>query len=110
MKQYSFFRGKIDLDPQIRCVEREIAMRESAYPRWINAKKMSAGKAEYELQMMREVKRSLYALKDCYEWLSGMVETMNNEHAEHNKSLPIGNFESAMIKLTDKINGNADDE
>lgn len=39
MKQYSFFRGKIDLDPQIRCVEREIAMRESAYPRWINAKK-----------------------------------------------------------------------
>lgn len=47
------------LEQQIRCVEREIGMRQRVYPNWINAKKMSAGKAEYEIQMMQEVLKSL---------------------------------------------------
>lgn len=32
-------------------------------------------------------------LNDVEEWLSGMVGVMNNESAEHNRKLPIGNFE-----------------
>lgn len=30
------------------------------------------------------------------DWFVGMLETMNNECSEHNKSLPIGNFEQAL--------------
>lgn len=30
------------------------------------------------------------------DWFVGMLETMNNECSEHNKSLPIGNFEQAF--------------
>ena len=47
------------LEQQIKCVEREIGMRQRVYPNWINAKKMSAGKAEYEITMMQEVLKSL---------------------------------------------------
>ena len=35
-------------------------------------------------------------LHDVEEWLSGMVSVMNNECADHNKSLPIGNFEQVF--------------
>ena len=36
------------------------------------------------------------ALTLCRNWLADMVGVMNNESAEHNKKLPVGNFERAM--------------
>lgn len=51
------------LQEQIACVSREIHMREHVYPRWVQAKKMSQNKADYELQTMREVLYSLTKLQ-----------------------------------------------
>jgi len=36
----------------LSCANRELAMRKATYPRWIEAKKMSAGKAAHELACM----------------------------------------------------------
>ena len=51
------------LQEQIAFLSREIRMRELCYPRWVEAKKMSLVKAEYELQHMRAVLDSLEKLK-----------------------------------------------
>ena len=44
------------------------------------------------------------ALTLCRNWLADMVGIMNNESAEHNKKLPVGNFERAMKDLLQTIN------
>lgn len=44
------------------------------------------------------------ALTLCWNWLADMVGVMNNESAEHNKKLPVGNFERAMKDLLQTIN------
>ena len=51
------------LDEQIACVSREIGMREHVYPRWVQAKKMSQNKADYELECMRVVLLTLKKLR-----------------------------------------------
>ena len=52
-----------DLERQIKCVEREIGMRERVYPRWIAGKKMSQSKANDEIAMMRAVLETLKGLR-----------------------------------------------
>lgn len=52
------------LGDQIRCVERELAMRKSAYPRWIARGKILAAVAEREIAVMEQVLRTLRALDD----------------------------------------------
>lgn len=44
------------------CVEREIAMRERVYPRWVDSGKMSQDKADAELRAMRAVLEVLKGL------------------------------------------------
>jgi hypothetical protein len=39
----------------LACIEREIALRERAYPRWIEAGRMTTEKAAKELGLMRAV-------------------------------------------------------
>lgn len=53
----------ITLDEEIASVEREIALRERVYPRWVEQKKMSQEKADYEIAAMRSVAESLHRLK-----------------------------------------------
>ena len=65
------------LEQQIRCVEREIGMRQRVYPNWINAKKISAGKAEYEVQMMQEVLKSLKQNAQLKELLKECKQAFN---------------------------------
>lgn len=50
-----------------------------------------------------ELKKVKDTLKECREWLDGMIEVMNNESADYNKSRPIGLFENAMQRLLIKI-------
>lgn len=45
----------ITIDAMIKCIEREIAMRERVYPRWVESKKMSQEKADDEIQIMKAV-------------------------------------------------------
>jgi len=53
----------IPLNAQIACVEREIKMREHVYSRRVQNKKMSQEKADYELQVMRAVLKTLQEIK-----------------------------------------------
>jgi hypothetical protein len=51
------------IDDQIACVEREIAMRRRAYPRWIADRRMSQAKAQHELDAMCAVLATLQRVK-----------------------------------------------
>lgn len=43
------------LEEKIACVKRELAMRERAYPRWVDAGKMSDHKATREIMLMKAI-------------------------------------------------------
>ena len=47
---------EITIADMIKCVEREIGMRERVYPRWIEQKKMSQTKAEMEIATMKAIR------------------------------------------------------
>lgn len=47
---------------QIECVRREIALRRSAYPRWVKNGRMTESEALDELGCMEQVERTLLAL------------------------------------------------
>lgn len=49
----------VSLADQIACVEREIAMRERVYPRWVQSERMTQEKADRELLTMRAVLATL---------------------------------------------------
>ena len=51
------------LDDQIECVQREIAMRERVYPKWVASGHMTERKADHELQCMRAVLTTLLKLR-----------------------------------------------
>ena len=40
---------------KLKCAERELAMRLRVYPRWVDEKRMSAGKAELEIETMKAI-------------------------------------------------------
>lgn len=44
-----------DLDKQITCVRREIAMRERVYPKWVSVGRMTEETAAHELTTMKAV-------------------------------------------------------
>lgn len=49
----------VSLDRQIDCVRREIAMRKRAYPRWVEAGRMTQQKADDEIAVMEAVLSTL---------------------------------------------------
>ena len=51
----------VSLPEQIKCVEREIAMRRRVYPRWVADKRMTQAKADHELAAMEAVLETLKA-------------------------------------------------
>lgn len=51
------------LDEQIKCVRREIAMRQSVYPKWVAAKRMKQQQADHEIAAMQSVLRTLESVK-----------------------------------------------
>jgi chaperonin cofactor prefoldin len=54
----------VPLARQISCVAREIRMRQSAYPRWIEAGKMTKAKADREISEMQAALETLKRLDD----------------------------------------------
>jgi hypothetical protein len=54
---------KIPLAEQIKCVERELALRRSAYPKWVAIQRMTQTTADRELAAMAAVLETLKALK-----------------------------------------------
>jgi len=47
--------GEISRQDKLGCARREVRMRESAYPRWVAADKMSKDDADRELAIMRAI-------------------------------------------------------
>jgi signal recognition particle subunit SEC65 len=52
------------LDEMVACAERELAMRERVYPRWVESGKMTADKAEKETQCMKHIASFLARKRD----------------------------------------------
>ena len=40
---------------KLKCIEREIKMRERVYPRWVEQKRMTQKQADHELAVMRNI-------------------------------------------------------
>ncbi len=53
---------EITLAEQIRCVTREIAMREAGYKRWVKTGRMTEPKAQREIAVMKAVLATLEGL------------------------------------------------
>lgn len=62
MSLFTQDEAPIPLEVQIACVEREIKMRERAYPRWVSNGSMTQGKADRELEQMNAVLKTLQGL------------------------------------------------
>jgi hypothetical protein len=54
----------VSLADQIACVQREIAMRQHVYPRWISAHRITRAKGDAELAAMGAVLATLQALQE----------------------------------------------
>ena len=54
----------VTLADQIKCIERELAMRDRVYPRWISSGKMKQAAAHEEIRRMEAVLDTLNRLKD----------------------------------------------
>ena len=53
----------IPLDAQIRCVEREIEMRERVYKRWVDERRLTQKVADREINTMRAVLATLKTMQ-----------------------------------------------
>ena len=53
----------VSLDDMIACAEREVGMRERAYPRWVSQHKLTQKLADRELRCMRSIHRLLVEMK-----------------------------------------------
>ncbi len=58
---------KIDIDGQIKAVEREISMRKRVYPKWIQNSNFTKKGAEKEIASMMAVLNSLKFIKSMVE-------------------------------------------
>lgn len=86
-----------DIQEQIRCVSREIGMRESVYPKWVESKRMSAAKAQLEIEGMEAV---LATLKDVQLYQT-LVKSL---------SLPAAEVNAIFTRLAGDFNNNAKPE
>jgi len=51
------------LDQQIQSVQREIAMRQRLYPKWVEQKTMTLAQSAHEIQCMESVLRTLFEMR-----------------------------------------------
>lgn len=49
----------VDLRDMLACVDREIGMRRSVYPRWVAAGKMKQSRADREIEVMEALRHYL---------------------------------------------------
>ena len=54
----------VTLTQQVACVEREIAMRQRCYPRWISGGTMTQAKADEEIRNMKAVRQTLEEIEE----------------------------------------------
>lgn len=54
----------ISLDEMIAAADREIAMRQRVYPRWVAEGRMKQAKADHEIAAMRAIATTLKSLRE----------------------------------------------
>lgn len=54
----------INLEQQIKCVRRELALRQNVYPKWVATGKKKKDDADHEIAAMQAVHDTLMAVKD----------------------------------------------
>lgn len=67
----------ISINEQFRCVEREIALRRRVYPKLISSGKMSQQAADYQLQAMCAVLKSLNMVQLAFEEMARRENEMS---------------------------------
>lgn len=55
----------MNLEDQIKCVARELAMRRNVYPKWVSNGKMTQEKATWETEAMSAVVETLKAMRQA---------------------------------------------
>ena len=53
---------RVPIDAQVKCLQREIAMRQRVYPRWVAAGRMTQAKADEEIATMRAALETVESL------------------------------------------------
>ena len=67
--------------------------------------KAEKAKDVVNIDTARQIKQLKELLKECELWFTGVVGNMNDKNfGEHNKSVPIGNFEYIFKVFSQKIN------
>lgn len=64
----------VSIEEQIASVEREIRMRESTYPRWVEQRCMTVKTAEHEISCMQAVLATLRRLDATGTWSATVAE------------------------------------
>jgi hypothetical protein len=54
----------VSIADQIKCVERELALRRNVYPKWVQRGKLTQAKADHELEAMAAVLDTLRRVKE----------------------------------------------
>ena len=57
----------VSITEQMSCVEREIALRRNVYPKWVKSGKMKQQAADYQLQAMCAVLKTLNMVRLTFE-------------------------------------------
>lgn len=57
----------MNLEQQIQCAARELAMRRNVYPKWVEAGRMSRVKADFETDAMAAILETLKAIEAARE-------------------------------------------
>jgi ATP-dependent Lon protease len=60
-------KEEVTLDDQLKCVRRELALRQRVYPKHVFAGKMKQEAADYELAAMQAVHDTLKKLRDAHD-------------------------------------------
>ena len=67
--------------------------------------KAEKAKDVVNIDTARQIKQLKELLKECELWFTGIVGNMNDKNVgEHNRNLPIGNFEHMFKVFSQKIN------
>lgn len=75
------------------------------YVEWRNMVNCACEEHEANKRFIEENAQLKELLKECELWFTGIVGNMNDKNVgEHNRSLPIGNFEYTFKVFSQKIN------
>jgi len=68
---------KHPIGAQIKEAQRELSLRQTAYPGWVGRGKMRQGEADHHMDLQRSIIKSLEWLRDNEKEIRGYIEALN---------------------------------